>query len=311
MCLLQFDRMSRESGDPEKLSALVAKMDRARRERAVVCASPEAVKSVMLKYVDLLQMAQAAPDLVRVRPSSLEGALAAKAQSLARDLRGRAIAADVLAKLLQMWSPAGHGVLLLDEVDQLLHPLRSELNFPIGPWSPLHLSPGRWDLPIFLTDGLFFATRGKVSVPGFKPTPATSALLDAIRTAIERGSVERAIQVIPHPVLLSTTFYESVLVPLLADWAMVFLRRVPALWDALRAPEPAAAAPVLQRHDSAPAAAVAESEDERRLAPMAEAAARAYIAGSSLDGREAAWLIANAPEEAMCYLNLARDWLLT
>ena len=32
-------------------------------------------------------------------------------------------------------------VLLLDEVDLLLHPLKSELNFPIGPWKELDLSP--------------------------------------------------------------------------------------------------------------------------------------------------------------------------
>jgi hypothetical protein len=46
-----FDRLSKESSDLRSLTALVQKMDRARRERAVVCSTPEAVKSVMLKYV--------------------------------------------------------------------------------------------------------------------------------------------------------------------------------------------------------------------------------------------------------------------
>ncbi len=46
-----FDRLSKESSDPVKVTELVQKMDRARKERAVVCSTPEAVKSVMLKYV--------------------------------------------------------------------------------------------------------------------------------------------------------------------------------------------------------------------------------------------------------------------
>ncbi len=44
-----FDRLSKESSDPVKVTELVQKMDRARKERAVVCSTPEAVKSVMLK----------------------------------------------------------------------------------------------------------------------------------------------------------------------------------------------------------------------------------------------------------------------
>ena len=34
--------------------------------------------------------------------------------------------------------------LIMDEVDLLLHPLKSELNFPIGKKHALDLSPQRW-----------------------------------------------------------------------------------------------------------------------------------------------------------------------
>ena len=39
---------------------------------------------------------------------------------------------DELAKVIDLWSARQGGVLLMDEVDLLLHPLRSELNFPMG-----------------------------------------------------------------------------------------------------------------------------------------------------------------------------------
>jgi hypothetical protein len=35
----------------------------------------------------------------------------------------------------------------MDEVDVLLHPLRSELNFPIGHKFPIDLAPFRWSNP--------------------------------------------------------------------------------------------------------------------------------------------------------------------
>ena len=39
------------------------------------------------------------------------------------------------------------GFAILDEVDMLLHPLRSELNIPLGDREPLDLEEMRWKLP--------------------------------------------------------------------------------------------------------------------------------------------------------------------
>jgi hypothetical protein len=56
------------------------------------------------------------------------------------------------------------GVLLMDEVDLILHPLKSELNFPVGRKEPLDLTKNklgnglRWELPFFLLDAVFYAT---------------------------------------------------------------------------------------------------------------------------------------------------------
>ena len=47
------------------------------------------------------------------------------------------------------------GCLIMDEVDLILHPLKSELNFPIGAKHDLDFSPLRWKLPIHLLDAIF------------------------------------------------------------------------------------------------------------------------------------------------------------
>ena len=50
--------------------------------------------------------------------------------------------------------------MLLDEVDLILHPLKSELNFPIGAKFDLDGSERgeRWSLPIHLIDAIFYAS---------------------------------------------------------------------------------------------------------------------------------------------------------
>ena len=51
------------------------------------------------------------------------------------------------AKALRFFNDS---VLMMDEVDLILHPLKSELNFPIGAKYPLDFNPLRWKLPIHL-----------------------------------------------------------------------------------------------------------------------------------------------------------------
>jgi hypothetical protein len=63
------------------------------------------------------------------------------------------------------------GSLIMDEVDLILHPLKSELNFPIGRKEPLDLTRNksakglRWEIPIHLLDAVFYAMIGRMSVP--------------------------------------------------------------------------------------------------------------------------------------------------
>jgi hypothetical protein len=75
-----------------------------------------------------------------------------------------------------------------------------------------------------LFDALFFAQRGKIALPDFKPSADSSAILCQIQDAMERGRQLRAIQLSPHPVLLHPMFYHEHLKAPMSRWAMLWLR---------------------------------------------------------------------------------------
>lgn len=179
-----------------------SKLERARRQRAIVCTTPEAVKSLYLKYIEALNSVEAAPAALRVPKTMVPAGMGEKLEAVASALRGAEQTADSLAGILSLWGAGERGIALLDEVDIVLHPLRSELNFPVGPWVPLDLSPQRWDFPIHLLDALFFARVGRVAVPGFRPSEPALRALNAITAALALGEREFALQSSPHLVLL-------------------------------------------------------------------------------------------------------------
>ena len=100
-----------------EVAKMYSKLKDARATRGVVVSTSEAVKSLMLKHIELL-------DAMRC--------LAFKLTEVGeKRLRIKSVMADEIARIMRLWKD--NGVLILDEVDLLLHPLRSELNFPIGP----------------------------------------------------------------------------------------------------------------------------------------------------------------------------------
>jgi hypothetical protein len=227
---LKFDRQGGHCKDVASLRALLKKLESARKQRAIVCTTPAAVKSIMLKYVDLLQQEEAAAPLYRLPAAKLapqdQGTRAA-----ARETRELGAMADELRSIMQLWSAEARGVALVDEVDLVLHPLRSELNFPIGPTEALALSPRRWTLPMHLLDAVFFHAEGRVSSPGFNPTDNSTHVLGRIAAALVRGVEVCAIQQTPHTVLLDASFYFAELLPPMADWALFWLVGQPEVAD--------------------------------------------------------------------------------
>ncbi|KAG9413019.1 hypothetical protein AC1031_016040 [Aphanomyces cochlioides] len=186
---LRFDRSIEDN--PALVVALASKLIRACREGDVMCASPEAIKSLFLKFVELLHsLVQSTFDNdFDLHDSSKTG------QRIRSMLTARSDMADELHQILRLWQK---GVLIMDEVDVLLHPLRSELNFPIGNKFPIDLAANRWELPLYLLDTIFSNKNEKLI------------------EVLNYGYSIHALQRFPHLVLLDQGFYDTTVRPLLA-----------------------------------------------------------------------------------------------
>ena len=123
--------------------ATIEKLRSAKESAAVVITTPPAIKSMFLKFVENLVTLTDPADR---RYSDRE----IKAQTV--------VWSDVLGLL-------NAGVCIMDEVDLLLHPLKSELNFPIGDKHKLDFSPERWTCAIHALDAVFYLERKSMSVP--------------------------------------------------------------------------------------------------------------------------------------------------
>ncbi|KAL1524752.1 hypothetical protein AB1Y20_019635 [Prymnesium parvum] len=205
--------------------SLQAKLLSAKENRSVVITTPPAIKSLMLKFVENLTI------LTDDSSSRYKD----------KELRGET---HVWAEILELFR---HGVCIMDEVDWVLHPLKSELNFPIGEKNDLHFTKEgeRWRLPMALFDVLLFAQeveRGSCSLENIpkRLTLGTSTaevaetlypILQKLVSVIRMGFEQSALQRTPHMILLREDFYEEPhsddgrsLKQLLASWLLSFLR---------------------------------------------------------------------------------------
>lgn len=121
------------------------------------------------------------------------------------------------------------GTALIDEVDMILHPLRSELNFPILEKFDADLKPERWLLPLFLLEAVFYATpNGNRSLSldnGWKYRKAhtvSASVLSTLVLAFQRGVKQLLVQDSPHLVVLHADFYEHKLKASFTLWSMIF-----------------------------------------------------------------------------------------
>ncbi|CAN0521202.1 unnamed protein product, partial [Ectocarpus sp. 12 AP-2014] len=124
----------------------------------------------------------------------------------------------------------------LPQVDLILQPLKSELNWPLGVKRPLDFTrarPGsqlgnglRWQVPFHLLEAFFYYTEGRMVVDlAFQDSRRAKAVLEEIRVAIDEGCAARLLQKTPHVVLLSKKFYHEKLMPLLAQWVLLWMRQ--------------------------------------------------------------------------------------
>jgi len=212
---LEFDRSAEDS--PDIARAVFDKLNEARESRSVVVASPDAVKSLFLKFVEHIHSLESVDPEVLLPSTSLRQN---KEIVQLRDvMQSRSDMADAMIPIFDMWK---QGVLIMDEVDVLLHPLRSELNFPIGLKDPIDMSGFRWDLPIHLLSAFFPETRDGNELAN---SEALAALLQEIDTIVEEGYREHSLQRNPHLVLLDEVFYRTKLMRPAAEWCYAWLRR--------------------------------------------------------------------------------------
>eukprot|EP00043_Microstomoeca_roanoka_P005858 m.58502 g.58502 ORF g.58502 m.58502 type:complete len:4257 (-) comp13155_c0_seq1:39-12809(-) len=220
---LNFDR---SIDDLEKIHSLFSKIEAARVNRDILCAAPEAVKSLMLKSIEALERLDSF-DFNTIRPN--ESYRNNREVSRLRDqLASRSDIADSVFRVLDIIK--NKGILIMDEVDVILNPLKSELNFPIG--ATTAMPSYRWDLPMHIIDAFFHREEGELCEHFKHPSNPLNiqpeAVVAELAAVIERGVTEGALQKEPHIVLLSQPFYWEHMRPVIARWCYLWLVQA---WD--------------------------------------------------------------------------------
>ena len=199
-------------------AATLKKIRAARDEAGVIVTTPNAIKAMMLRYVENLSI---------LRDAKTSSALSSP-QRFDRFVANQ----NRLFSALSMFM--ADGTLMCDEIDLLLHPLRSELNFPVGAKHDLDFSPTRWNYPMFLMSVLLCADAAANSetfsdddigndVPLAKESSKILSHVHRLVSVLKTGHGQRSLQRVPHLVLLDKGFYEEAIRPLFTDITICWL----------------------------------------------------------------------------------------
>ncbi len=197
-------------------SQLHRKLIKAKENFGVVISHPTAVKALFLKFIEILHIIEKEDN------GSIES----------YHLREQIDLCEQIFKIFRT------GVLILDEVDLVLHPLKSELNFPIGQRSQIDfvkktqkLGSGlRYEIAFILIDAILYSYNGQMASPSFDlylSSQSAIAILQSIKSCIEKGLSRGFLQRTPHVVLLSRSYYHNELKPLIARWIVLWLSSKP------------------------------------------------------------------------------------
>lgn len=152
---------------------LLIKLQSARSLRAIVVASPSSIKSFTLKFIEICHILNRQKHISQEMKQTVETNWGVKLRYLlgmgnrvstsARPLTSEEIEdqkkqADICIQIFKILKKS---VEIMDEVDILLHPLKSELNWPLGHKEPLDFTQTRsetglrWSIPSHLLDAIF------------------------------------------------------------------------------------------------------------------------------------------------------------
>lgn len=177
----KFDRFAKISPN------MHTKLVRARDAKAVVVTTPTALKSFLLKFIESVR---------QIDQDHLQG------KGVNPELRSQI---TECARVLQVFRES---TLILDEIDSLLHPLKSELNWPLGEKDTLDFTKSksgdglRFEIPFHLIDAILYASSPNKQVPSADSQEAIQ-ILEKLEAVIAEGVEESYMQRTPHLVLLS------------------------------------------------------------------------------------------------------------
>ncbi|KAL1504687.1 hypothetical protein AB1Y20_008467 [Prymnesium parvum] len=214
------------------LPSLLASLERARDSSGVVLAAPTALKSFALKFLELTRDYAQVPKTNRRSGLSLSGIqrilgpgrLFGDADSIKAEYEQQLFLCSRILRVMNT------GALMLDEVDWVLHPLKSELNWPLGEREPLDFSKSsvgsglRWKLPFQMIDTILLAAEGATTAdPEMPISKESQACIEALENAFAYGRDRHELQDVPHFLLLQRRFYDDSLLPVLARWSAEWL----------------------------------------------------------------------------------------
>eukprot|EP00439_Symbiodinium_sp_Y106_P005649 s3035_g1.t1 len=223
--------------DPFDVQLIKQQLFDAQRDAAVVCTTPAAIKSMFLRHLELLQLnhlhmntqKKYKAEMHKAKDSVSQTRLKKRMQDVNKEVEGNRVMAGFIGDVLGMLR--NNSCALIDEVDLVLHPLKSELNFPIGNFEMYDLGCERWNLAVHLLDALFLNDEGHAAAGTFYPeirncigkagdaaAARISQLEEEIPNIVREGYDALTLQKQPHLVLLSRPWYDEKLRRPLAEW---------------------------------------------------------------------------------------------
>ena len=229
----------------KQLRSIARKLAFTRENGGVTCTTPNAVKSLFLTYIDRLHIEERVSPLLFLPRALLQKQHGITSTQLNQiDRIGWVMAMrQGEAKLCRDILLALKGAkAIVDEVDMVLHPLKSELNFPIGSKYELQFAQVpredktlsrehddaryRWLLPLHMIDAIWFSVDGPTALDAeMRNYPRAKEVLEDLKKEVEQGVRDCQISRATHFTLLQKRFYDERMRPPLADWALLFVTR--------------------------------------------------------------------------------------